>query len=129
MAAIATDWITYAAARGLVIVDEPATAQALVRGQDYITYHYVNRFGSYVEADEAILDAAVYEAAALELTTPGFWSKTYTADQQKVLTKVGEIEWTVRGDASGAEAATPVSTKIEAMLRPYMWCLPAAFVV
>jgi hypothetical protein len=121
--------ISYAGERGTTIADDAATASGLVRGQDYIDYHYVNRFGAAVTVDQDLVDKAVYEAAILETATPGFWSKTYTPDQQKVLTAVGSIKWTVRGDASGPDAATPVSTKIEGMLRPYMVTLAGAYVV
>jgi hypothetical protein len=129
MTATVAGWITYAAARGDTVVDDAASAAALVRAQDYIAYHYVNRFGSALTVDDAIVDAATYEAAKLELATPGFWTKVYTPDQQKVLTQVGDIKWTVRGDASGSDAATLVSTKIEAMLRPYLITVAGAYVV
>jgi hypothetical protein len=129
MAATVESWIAYAALRGDAVANDQASAAALVRGQDYIEFHYGNRFGSAVRVDEEIVNKAVYEAAKLELATSGFWSKTYTPDQQKVLTAVGEIKWTVRGDASGPDAATPVSTKIDSMLRPYMAKLTGIFVV
>lgn len=129
MAATVEGWIAYAELRGDAVANDEASAAALVRGQDYIDFHYVNRFGSAVRVDEETVDKAVYEAAKLELTTPGFWSKIYTPDQQKVLTAVGEIKWTVRGDASGPDAATPVSTKIDSMLRPYMTKLTGMFVI
>lgn len=129
MAATVADLISYAADRGTTIADDADTAAGLVRAQDYIAYHYVNRFGAAVTVDTDILDAATYEAAILEISTPGFWSKTYTPDQQKVLTAVDQIKWTVRGDASGPDAATPVSTKIEGMLRPYMVTIAGAYVV
>lgn len=129
MTATVAAWITYAAARGDTVADDADSAAALVRAQDYIAYHYANRFGSAVAVDEDILDAAVYEAAKLELATPGFWSKTYSPDQQKVLTEVKGIKWSVRGDASGPDAATPISTKIEGMLRPYMLTLAGAYAV
>jgi hypothetical protein len=129
MAATVEGWIAYAALRGDAVANDQASAAALVRGHDYIDFHYCNRFGSAVRVDEEIVNKAVYEAAKLELATSGFWSKTYTPDQQKVLTAVGEIKWTVRGDASGPDAATPVSTKIDSMLRPYMAKLTGIFVV
>ena len=129
MTATVAGWITYAAARGDTVANDADSAAALVRAQDYIAYHYVNRFGNAVTVDESVLDAATYEAAKLELATPGFWSKTYTPDQQKVLTKVGDIQWTVRGSASGSDAATPVSTKIEGMLRPYLITVAGAYAV
>lgn len=128
MTATVSGWITYAAARGDTVADDAASAAALVRAQDYITYHYENRFGSGLTVDPEVVDNAIYEAAKLELATPNFFTKTFTADQQKVLTEVKGIKWTVRGDASGFDAATPVSTKIEAMLRPYMITIAGAYV-
>ncbi|NDV52114.1 hypothetical protein [Salipiger sp. PrR003] len=118
MTATVEGWIDYAAARGDTVADDADSAAALVRGSDYVARFYLNRLTS--SAPEQVVDEATYEAAKLELANPGFFSKTYTADQQKVLTKVGSIQWTVRGDASGAEAATPISTTIEAMFYPYM---------
>lgn len=129
MAATVEGWIAYAGLRGDTVADDQASAAALVRGQDYIDFHYVNRFGSAVKVDEETIDKAIYEAAKLDLAAPGFWSKTYTPDQQKVLTAVGEIKWTVRGDASGPDAATPVSTKIDSMLRPYLTKMTGMFVI
>jgi len=128
MTATVAGWISYAADRGDTVADDTASAQALVRGTDYIAHHYENRFGGAVTVDQTIVDAATYEAAKLELATPGFWSNTYTPDQQKVLVAVDGIKWQVRGDASGADAATPVSTRIEGMLRPYMVTLAGAYV-
>lgn len=120
MAATVADWITYAAARGDTVSNDADSAAALVRAQDYILHQYVSRFRSGYDVNSPYVDEATYEAANLELATPGFWTKTYTPDQQKVLTKVGDIQWTVRGDASGALGATPVSTKIDGMLRRYL---------
>ena len=40
--------------------------------------------------------------------------------QQKVLTGVDKIRWTVTGDASNKYAQAPVSTLIEAMFEPYV---------
>ena len=129
MTATVTGWIAYAASRGDTVADDAASAQALVRGQDYINHFYLNRFSTDIETDEGVIDAAVYEAAKLELATPNFFSKTYTPDQHKVLTEVIGIKWTVRGEASGSDAATPMSTKIEAMLRPYKITFAGAFAV
>ncbi|KGM50657.1 hypothetical protein [Pseudooceanicola atlanticus] len=118
MTASVEDWIAYAAARGDAVADDADSAAALVRAQDHYTYALLPRLSA--APPDAIADAAVYELAKLELATPGFWSKTFTPDQQKTLTKVGDVQWTVRGDASGAMGAMPVSTKVEAMLAPYM---------
>lgn len=129
MTATVAGWIAYAAARGDTVVDDADSAAALVRAQDYIDHHYRNRFGGAVTVDEAIVDKAVYEAAKIEMTEPGFFSKTYTPDQRKVLTQVEGIRWQVVGSRSGADGATPVSTKIEAMLRPYMITIAGAYSV
>lgn len=118
MAATVEGWIAYALERGDTVEDDASSAAALVRAKDYIARYYLNRLTS--TAPDEVVDEATYEAAKLELATPGFFSKTFTADQQKVLTRVGNIQWTARGGASGAEAATPVSTTIEAMFYPYM---------
>lgn len=111
-------WIAYAADAGDIVADDEDSAAALVRASRYIARLYLNRLTQ--AAPEEVVDQATYEAARLELVTPRFFSRTYTADQQKVLSRVGDIQWTVRGDASGAEAATPISTDIEAMFAPYM---------
>ena len=118
MTATVAGWISYAADAGTVVADDADSAAALVRASRYIANFYLNRVTS--TPPDVVTDNATYEAAALELATPGFFSKTYTADQQKVLSKVGDIQWTVRGNASGAEAATPISTTIEAMFYPYL---------
>ena len=107
--------ITYAGARGTVIVDTAATLQALVRASDYIQFTYLD--GSSCTVDSANVLEATYEAAIAEVAEPGIWTKTFTPSDQKVLTKVGDIQWTVTGDASKGGASVPRSTKIETMLR------------
>lgn len=131
MATTADGLTTYANDRGVELSNNSVLEQeaALVRARDYIRYHYVTRFGNSITVDQDIIDAATYEAAIVELGDPGFWTRTYTPDQQKVLVGVGDIKWQVRGDVSGTDAATPVSTRIEAMLRPYMVTYAGALVV
>lgn len=129
MAATIAGWQAYAEARGDTVNADKGSSAALQRATDYILHHYVRRFGDGYDATSPYVDEATYEAAKLELATPGFWSKTFTPDQQKVLTKVGDIQWTVRGNASGSEAATPVSTTIEDMLRPYLIMRIGAYTV
>ena len=107
--------IAYAAARGTVIADTPATLQALVRASDYIQFTYLT--ASTCTAASPNVESAAYEAAMAEVATPGFWTKTFTPSEQKVLTKVGSLAWTVTGDASKGGASIPRSTKIETMLR------------
>lgn len=114
------DWIAYGAARGETVISDTASEQALQRAQDHIKYEYVERFVEPYDEAAQNVEFAVYEAAKLELATPGFFSKTFSAADQKVLTKVDSIQWTPVGDARGASAARPVSTLIEAMLRNYL---------
>jgi hypothetical protein len=77
--------------------------------------------------DETI-EQATYDAANLELATPGFWSTTFSNDQAKVLTGVDTIRWTpiTMGSKTdtgrAADAVRPVSTKIDAMLSK---CMPS----
>ena len=123
-------WRAYATARGdsapADATDALATA-ALVRGSDHVRLRYVaNLLPSYgvdftpVGHDLPLTEEAAYIAAALELATPGFFSKTFTASEQKVLTGVDSIRWTVVGDAGGTYAAMPVSTSIAALFEPYI---------
>jgi hypothetical protein len=130
MTATVAGWIAYAAEAGDTVADDAGTAAALVRGQRYITRTYVNYFSASFSSDSDGVDDAIYEAATLELATPGFWSKTFTPDQQRVLTKVDKIQWTVKdGGKAGAAAATPVSTAVDALLRRYMRSYVGAFSV
>ena len=110
-----TALIAYAGDRGTVIADDAATLQALVRASDYIQFTYLD--GSICTVDSANVVEATYEAAIAEVAEPGIWTKTFTPAEKKVLTKVGDIQWTVTGDASKGGASVPRSTKIETMLR------------
>jgi hypothetical protein len=123
MAATIAGWIAYAAARGATVVNNAASAAALVRGEDHIRFHYVARFLPGYDETAPNVEEAIYEAAALELATPGFFSTAFTPAQQKTLTRAGSIAWTVTGSTDSTDAwanATPTSTKIAAMLAPYM---------
>lgn len=93
---------------------------ALVRASDHIRYRYVANLAAGYDDTLSVVDPATYEAANLELATPGFFAKTYTPDQQKFLTQVGNIKWTVVGDGKSTYGAAPVSTLIEAMFEPYI---------
>lgn len=116
-------WRAYATARGdnapTAAADDVAGA-ALVRASDHILYQYVANLLPGYDETLAVVEPATYVAASLELATPGFFSKTYTPGEQKVLTEVKGIKWTVVGDASKAGSATPTSTLIEAMFAPYI---------
>lgn len=120
----------YALARGnsapTNAIDADATA-ALVRASDYIRLRYVaNLLPTHDTTlqpagyDYPLVEEAAYIAASIELAKPGFFSKTYTASEQKVLTEVKGIKWTVVGDASKTYAAMPASTLIDAMFEPYV---------
>lgn len=116
------EWRTYATARGnnapTAAEDADATA-ALTRASDYILYNYVQHFLRGYDATLPEVEYATYEAANLELATPGFFSSTFTPSQQKVLTEVKGIKWTPVGAASGVDAARPMSTIVDSMLEPY----------
>lgn len=103
--------------------DALATA-ALVRASDYIEFSYVARFVTGCDATSPNVEPATYVAAGLELATPGFFTKTFTEAQTKVLTGVGSVKWTVVSRDSKARSASlmaPTSTLIDAMLGP---CMP-----
>jgi len=112
-----TDYIAYAADRGTTVIDEPATDQSLQRASDYIRTRYVIRYNLDVTS-EAVIEAT-YIAAGYDLASPGFWQKTFTPAQAKVLTKVDDIQWTVTGDGSKSDSQLPTSPAIEALLAPY----------
>lgn len=116
-------WRTYATARGN---GAPASASdtlanaALVRAQDYIQFTYVQRFAEGYDSTAANVEAATYEAANLELASPGFFSKTYTEADRKVLTGLDSLSWTFVGKVRDDRSYAPRSTKIEALLWPYI---------
>lgn len=124
-------WRAYALERGnsapTDATDAEATA-ALVRASDYIRMRYVaNLMPGYdatfipTGSDLPLVEEATYIAASYELATPGFFSKTWTEDQRKVLTKVDSIQWTVTGDTSKYYAAFPTSSLIDALFLPYIY--------
>ena len=117
------NWRAYATARGN---SAPASAsdtlanQALLRGQDYIQFTYVQRFASGYDSTAPNVEAATYEAAILELATPGFFTKTYTEAEKKVLTGLDSMSWTMIGKVKADRSYAPRSSKIEALLWPYI---------
>lgn len=114
---------TYATARGSSAPtdaqDADATA-ALMRASDHIRFAYVAKFAAGYDETSPNVEAATYEAALLELAKTGFFSKTFTPGERKVLTEVKGIKWQVVG-GSGNGRASPVSTRVEDMLQPYMY--------
>lgn len=126
MAVTLEGWRAYSLLRGdetPTDADDDLANPALVRGGDIIQFRYLAnlRPGITVDTIEAIVDAATYQAANLELATPGFFTKTFTASEQKTITQVDSIKWTVTGDASGTYSAMPRSTLIDAMFEPYIF--------
>lgn len=117
------DFRTYAADRGNTkptdAADADATA-ALVRASDHIRFAYVARFAAGYDESAPNVEAATYEAALLELVKPGFFSATYTPGERKVLTEAKGIKWQVIGGGA-SDSASPVSTRVEDMLRPYLY--------
>lgn len=123
-------WRAYALTRGdsapTDASDGDATA-ALTRASDYVRLRYIaNLLPGYTAAsqpaghDLPLGEEGAYIAASFELATPGFFSKTFTAAEQKVLTGAGSIKWTVVGEASGTYAASPSSTLLDALFVPYV---------
>jgi hypothetical protein len=131
---------SYAEAAGYDLPEGDIGA-ALVRGSLYIDGTYGDRFPGYptggseqdrawprtaaadryglaLPADSvpARVEHAAYEAALIELRAPGSLSRLYTPGEQKVLTEVKGIKWSVVGDASKDGAMRPVSTVIEGLL-------------
>lgn len=122
-------WRAYATARGNgapALADDADATAALNRASDMIRLRYVpNLLPGYgvdfmpTGHDLPLTEESAYIAAGFELTTPGFFSTSYTAAQQKTLIQAQSIRWQVTGDASKTYSAMPVSTLIEAMFEPY----------
>lgn len=91
-------------------------AQAIVRGQRYVAARWN---GKWIAGMDPLPDAvkhAIIEAAAIEARTPGFFARTYTPDQAKVLTEAKGFKWTLLGNGD----MTPVSTTIDGLLSAYV---------
>lgn len=125
-------WRAYATARGdnlpTAASDVLATA-ALVRASDYVRARYIANLFPGKSADTIpsgytlpLGEEGAYIAASFELATPGFFSKTFTPAQQKVLTKAGSVSWSVVGEgANSVYGAMPTSTLLDAYFRPYIF--------
>lgn len=116
------DFRAYADARGWgepTAASNPDAEAALLRASDYIRFSYVRRFAAGHDEASPNVEPATYEAALLELKTPGFFSKTYTPGERKILTEAKGIKWQVIGDGD-ASGAAPVSTRIDDMLADYL---------
>lgn len=118
-------WQEYVAARGIanqVITEE--SLPALVRASDYIKYHYVANFIAAYDETVPEVEMATYEVACIENNDPGFFSKTYTPQDAKVLMQVDSLRWEKPGRAGSDNfdysEAVPISTKADTYLRKYM---------
>lgn len=118
-------WQDYVTARGIpdqVITED--SLPALVRASDYIKYHYVANFMPAYDDTVPEVELATYEVACIENTSPGFFSKTYTPQDAKVLVQVDSLRWDKAG-RSGSDnldysEAVPINTKADSYLRKYM---------
>ena len=106
--------------------DDAVATAALLRGSDYIRMRYVPMLLAGYDITFIppgftlpLTEEGAYIAAAIELTSPGFFSKSFTPSQQKVLTGVGNIRWTVT-NKDGTFAYMPTSTLLEAIFYPYI---------
>lgn len=115
------DYRAYALERGNSAPTDAGDADAmasLVRASDYIRTRYVLRLDGLEGTSSAVVEAT-YIAAALDLANPGFWAKTYTPNEAKVLTKVEGLQWTATdAGVEGPDAFLPVSPAIDALMRP-----------
>ena len=145
----------YAEANGYE-VPAGTVAAARLRGSVYLDGHYyqrfpgeptggvdqerswprksaTDRFGNAINPDAVPVRvvSSSYEAALIELRTPGFFSKTFTESEKKVLTKVQSISWTYTGKSKGDRSSSPTSTVIDNLLAPILTPddLPAALIV
>ena len=93
----------------------------------------LDRFGNAIDSVAVPLRvvSASYEAALLEMNTPGFFAKTFTESEQKVLTKVQSISFTYTGSNQGDRSSSPTVTAIDNLLSSILTPddLPAALIV
>jgi len=119
-------WQQYVAARGITgqPITDPGSLPVLVRASDYIKYHYVVNFMSQYDDTVPEVELAAYEAACLENTTPGFFERTLSPGEAKMLVAVDSIRWekvtASRQEDLDNNVMVPISTKIDMYLRQYM---------
>ena len=116
-----TEAQTYLEAGGVLQgwpTDEDLQSQAIIRGQRYIAANYNGHWRtSWTTPPEAVRQAVI-EAALIEARTPGFFSRTFTPAEAKVLTEVKGIKWTLIGGSS--DSMSPSSTIIDGLLYPHV---------
>ncbi len=113
MAALETDYFGTATA-----ANEPALRRAFVymRALEWLPNTWVT-FGGTIPQPVKLAQCVL---ARLEVTTPGYLNPGVTLAQMKVLNKVGEIGWDVRGGPATVEANRPVVTMAFDLLKPYL---------
>jgi hypothetical protein len=89
---------------------------AIMRGQRYIAAKYNGRWLNGIDPVPAPIKYAVIEAALVEAKTPGFFTKTYTSSDAKVLVAVEGIRW----ERVGGSDMAPASTIVDGLLAPYI---------
>lgn len=83
---------------------------ARVRASDYVRLRFVGPLG--LADDDARVIEATYIAAGIEAATPGFFARTYTPAEAKVLVEVKGIRWERVGSDGGM---VPVSNLIDGL--------------
>lgn len=99
---------------------ESLQAQAIMRGQRYIAARFNGRWIEEWDTPPEAVGYAICEAALVEARTPGSLSPMSTAATDKVLTRVGELEWELVKGAAGADAYIPRLAIVEGLLAPYV---------
>lgn len=116
---------TWAADRGhtdVAAAPDVKLLQAMKRAYDYVLAFYVGNLCPGYDETLPALEDVTYILSYIEFKTPFIFSKVYTPAEQKVLTEVKGIKWTVVGDSSGGKFS-PVSSLAEALMAKYL-CLP-----
>jgi hypothetical protein len=113
MAALETDYFGTAST-----ANEAALRRAWVymRSLDWLPDTWVT-FGGTIPQPAKLAQCVL---ARLEIATPGYLNPGVTLSQLKVLNKVGEIGWAVRGGPVTVEASRPVVTMAFDLLKPYL---------
>ena len=143
----ATDYFT---ARGIPSWDTASLSDqtaALIRGSAYIDARYGQKFsGERADGYEQVLSwprvaattssgfaippestptpitLAAYEAAILELGTPGYFNSVVVGSQIVTRERVGDLEVSYANNSSNLlEASTPVVSLIDSYLTPFLW--------
>lgn len=97
-------------------VETQQQAEAILRAQRYIAARYNGRWTDELTPVPAPVTYAIIEAALIEARTPGFFTRTYTPSEAKVLTEVKGIKWSLVGGSD----MTPTSTIVDSLLAPYL---------